>query len=154
MTKPANIFSVVRAWLPVLVWLAIIAVESTDLLSSQHTGSLLYGLLSAMFGHIDREKFAIFHTLLRKLGHFVGYGILSVLFLRALRETVTTTMARSCALSVALTFVVASLDELHQSFLPSRTGRVHDVVLDTAAAVCLQVIVLMSIRRQQKAAAV
>jgi VanZ family protein len=30
--------------------------------------------------------------------------------------------------------VVASADEYHQSFLPSRTGRSQDVLLDTAGA--------------------
>ncbi len=139
--------------MPVALWLAIIAVESSDWLSAQHTGSFLYALLSAMLGHVDPQKFAVFHAVLRKVGHFVGYGILSVLFFRALRASIITTIARLCAWSVALTFVVASLDELHQSFLPSRTGTVRDVLLDTIGAACLQAIVLLALRRQRRAAA-
>jgi VanZ family protein len=33
------------------------------------------------------------------------------------------------------------LDEIHQSFLPSRTGQWQDVVLDTCGAVVLQLII-------------
>ncbi len=154
MTKPASVSRLLRTWTPVALWLAIIAVESTDWLSAQHTGSFLYALLSAIVGHIDPQKFAVFHAVLRKMGHFVGYGILSVLFFRALRASIVTSIARLCTWSVALTFVVASLDELHQSFLPSRTGKVRDVVLDTFAALCLQGIVLLALWRQRRAAAV
>ena len=38
-----------------------------------------------------------------------------------------------------MTAFVASLDEWHQTFLPSRTGRWQDVVLDSFAALCMQV---------------
>jgi VanZ family protein len=35
--------------------------------------------------------------------------------------------------------LVAMLDEWHQSFLPSRTGTLRDVVLDSTAAVLAQI---------------
>ena len=41
------------------------------------------------------------------------------------------------------TAVVASLDEWHQSFIPSRTGAVRDVVLDTCAGIGAQVLILL-----------
>jgi VanZ family protein len=44
------------------------------------------------------------------------------------------------------TALVASLDEWHQTFIPSRTGAVHDVVLDTCAGIAAQVLVLLWIR--------
>jgi VanZ family protein len=36
---------------------------------------------------------------------------------------------------------VASIDEIHQTFVPSRTGAWQDVVLDTAAATLAQIII-------------
>jgi VanZ family protein len=47
--------------------------------------------------------------------------------------------------------LVASLDEWHQSFLPSRTGRVTDVLLDSSAA--LLALVFMYWRRNGRQAA-
>jgi VanZ family protein len=125
---------VFRQWLPALVGVGCIALESTDLFSSQHTGSFLYALATALFGPISLRDFEVVHHLLRKTGHFAGYGILALLFFRALRNTVTHRLARLWLWSVALTAAVASLDEWHQSFIPSRTSSIHDVLLDTAGA--------------------
>jgi VanZ family protein len=45
------------------------------------------------------------------------------------------------------TIVTASFDEIHQTFIPSRTGRWQDVMLDTVGAAALQVVVyLLSMR--------
>ncbi len=51
--------------------------------------------------------------------------------------------ARTALIGTAL---VASLDEWHQSFLPSRTGNIRDVVLDSAAALGAQVLLFVFIR--------
>jgi VanZ family protein len=44
------------------------------------------------------------------------------------------------------TALVASLDEWHQTFLPSRTGAFRDVVLDTIGALCMQAVVIAVVR--------
>jgi VanZ family protein len=140
-------------WLPVALWLLVIAIESTDLMSARNTGSVLYIALAAIVGPVDPDRFAILHFVLRKAGHFTGYGILSFLFFRALRATVTSSLARLWCLSVLFTFTVASLDEWHQTFLPSRTGAFHDVVLDTFAAICVQTVIVGVVRRKQRRSA-
>lgn len=139
------------AWVPVALWVGIIAVESTGLMSSENTGSVLYAVVTAILGHIDRHKFEIFHALLRKCGHFSGYAILSLLFFRALGCTVSRAAAAAAytlfpAVSVLFTFFIASLDEWHQSFLPSRTGAFSDVLLDTSGAVAVQLLLLLMVR--------
>jgi VanZ family protein len=40
-------------------------------------------------------------------------------------------------LAILATFLVASADEYHQSFLPNRTGQFSDVLLDSCGAVAL-----------------
>jgi VanZ family protein len=44
------------------------------------------------------------------------------------------------------TALVASLDEWHQSFIPSRTGTVRDVILDTCAGIGAQILVLLWVK--------
>jgi VanZ family protein len=39
--------------------------------------------------------------------------------------------------------LVASLDEWHQTFLPSRTGAISDVMLDSSAALTAQVLIFL-----------
>ncbi len=135
---------VLRNWLPVAVWLGLIALESTSLASAENTGSWLKALFQMVLpGAAVSNLFDLIHFLLRKGGHFLGYGVLGVLFFRALRRSAGDWNVALAAGSVVLTAAVASLDELHQSFIPSRTGSVSDVALDTCGAVCLLILNLL-----------
>jgi VanZ family protein len=46
-------------------------------------------------------------------------------------------------IAVLGTALVASLDEWHQSFLPSRTGTPRDVLLDSCAGIAAQILVFL-----------
>jgi VanZ family protein len=50
---------------------------------------------------------------------------------------------RWASIAVVGTALVAGLDEWHQSFIPSRTGRWQDVVLDTCAGIAAQILLLL-----------
>jgi VanZ family protein len=127
-----------------MVWLGLIAIESTDMLSSEHTSRFLYPLLHFLTG-VDLVRFATWHFYIRKGGHFVGYFCLSVLMFRAWRATVPRLnrlwSIPWAALGFVATALVASLDEWHQSFIPSRTGTYKDVVLDSSAALFAQIVI-------------
>jgi VanZ family protein len=133
---------VLKAWIALILWLIVIAIESTTYLSSQHTSRFLYPVLHFLFG-IDYASFEPYHVFIRKSGHVFGYGLLSILLFRAWRETLpsasgATWTFRWGSIAVLGTALVASLDEWHQSFLPSRTGNIHDVFLDTGAGIAAQ----------------
>jgi VanZ family protein len=142
--------NLLRAWLPAAVWICLIAFESTDFFSSEHTGTMLYTLLTRLFGRIDFYHFLVFHHYLRKTGHVVGYGMLSLLLLRGWRATlgrVHGLLLRAALLSWLGTAFVAALDEWHQSYIPSRTGTIWDVALDTVAGVAFLVVAYLWLRR-------
>ncbi|MGA7648823.1 MAG: VanZ family protein, partial [Terriglobales bacterium] len=144
--------NLLRAWWPAAVWVCLIAFESTDFFSSEHTGSMLYTLLTHLFGPIDYYKFDVFHHYLRKTGHVVGYGMLSLLLLRGWRATfgrVPELLLRAVLLSWLGTAIVAALDEWHQSYIPSRTGTIWDVALDTVAGVAFLVVAYIWLRRSE-----
>ncbi len=48
---------------------------------------------------------------------------------------------QSTLLAIVSTAIVASCDEYHQTFLPGRTGSPYDVLLDTAGACALCLLV-------------
>lgn len=137
-------------WMPAMIGVAVIVTESTATFSAANTSSWLRPIMERWFGHFGTEAWEEFHHLLRKTGHFTGYGTLCVLFLRGWLLTFALDVAltmrawrwRSWIFGVASTFVVASGDELHQSFLPSRTGLFSDVVLDTCGGIVASGIVL------------
>lgn len=111
---------------------------------------MLYTLLTRLFGPIDHYKFDVFHHYLRKTGHFVGYGTLSLLLLRGWRATfrhVPALLLRAVLLSWLGTAMVAGLDEWHQTYIPSRTGTIWDVLLDSVAGVAFLVIAYIWLRR-------
>lgn len=147
--------NLVRAWWPAIAWIGLIAFESTDFFSAEHTGSMLFMLLKRLFGDINLYKFLVFHHYLRKTGHVVGYGMLSLLLLRGWRATFAHTRAlllRAALLSWLGTISVAALDEWHQSYIPSRTGTLRDVALDTVAGVAFLVVAYFWLRRSDERA--
>jgi len=142
-----------KAWIAAILWLIVISVESSSLLSAHNTSRILYPLLHSLFG-MAPESFEDLHFYIRKGGHVVGYAILSILLFRAWRATLPTAGKAKWAwhwATIALfgTAIVASLDEWHQSFIPSRTGRWEDVVLDTCAAMGAQIILFFWAKRFQ-----
>ena len=125
----------------------LIAIESTDMLSAEHTSRFLYPLLHYLMG-MDLARFAVVHHYIRKVGHFVGYFTLSFFLFRAWRATLHLPWAprwalRWAAIAFTMSALVASLDEWHQTFIPSRTGLFSDVVLDSCAALTAQVLIFL-----------
>jgi VanZ family protein len=140
-----------KAWIPAIVWLMFIVIESTDSFSSAHTSKFLWPIFHFFTG-VDILRFETWHHYIRKTGHFVGYFVLSFLLFRAWRATFpfarvsrwtshwSLQWARA---SFFLTAMVASLDEWHQSYIPSRTGTYKDVLLDSSAALIAQIAILV-----------
>ena len=144
--------NLLRAWWPAAVWVAIIAFESTDFFSSEHTGNLLYTMLTRLFGDINLYNFLIFHHYLRKTGHVIGYGMLGLLLLRGWRATFGQGRAllwRTSLLSWLGTAFVAAMDEWHQSYIPSRTGTWKDAVLDSVAGAVFLLVAYFWLRRSE-----
>jgi len=148
----------VKAWLAVVAWLGIIALESTETMSAAHTSGWLLMLCHALWGQNDTPGFETVHFLLRKLGHLCGYGILSVLFFRAwfhsLRGVWKSSMralrSEAAKLAMTCTFLVACMDEWHQSSLPGRTSSFRDVLIDTFGAVLFTMLFAVWFARQRE----
>ena len=139
-----------KAWIALVLWLIVIILESSDFGSAQHTSRILYPLLHFLFG-LNHSRFEHWHFYMRKGGHVFGYGLLSVLLFRAWRETLPALgnprwTIRWANIAVLGTALVASLDEWHQSYIPSRTGSIHDVFLDTCAGIGAQILVLLWVK--------
>ena len=134
------------------MWIGLITFESTDYMSAQNTGSILYSLLTRLFGEINFYDFLYWHHYLRKAGHVVGYGMLGLLLLRGFRATFANRgqwFGRAAVFAWLGTAFVAAMDEWHQSFLPSRTGVFSDVLLDSAAGLTALVFAYLALRRSK-----
>ncbi|MGM9943973.1 MAG: VanZ family protein [Lysinibacillus sp.] len=80
-----------------------------------------------------RGYFYFVEFLIRKGTHFVGYGIVGLLFYLLYRKS---SWKLPALIAIITVFFIASLDEFRQTFLPGRTGIFSDVVIDTVGAIC------------------
>jgi VanZ family protein len=151
-----SVRDVVFYWGPAILMLACIMVESTDIMSAQHTHGWIYFFLRKYLPQVSPGQLWEVNLIIRKTGHIVGYGLLGATLYRAFRGTFEESPSiglwhiRFASLAVFATFLVASADEIHQMYLPSRTGTWWDVLLDTLAAVAAQVVVYFYLRRRNR----
>jgi len=125
-----------KYWLPLLIWLAVIFVNSTDLMSAEHTSRFIVPILLWLKPGMAPETIQSILFAVRKCAHMAEYAILALLLWRALRSGPTLCTTRPVLFGAVLVacIVFAASDEFHQSFVKSRTPSVRDVILDTAGA--------------------
>ena len=138
------------AWLPAIFGLMVILLESTALMRGANTERWLTDVCESLWGYSDGSTLGTANIVLRKVGHFAGYGTLGLLFRRgwyaSLRRRWAGTRSglrgAAMALAVLSTFLVASLDEWHQQFLAGRVSSRYDVLLDTIGAFLFNLVLL------------
>ncbi|MGA8807044.1 MAG: VanZ family protein [Thermoanaerobaculia bacterium] len=129
-------------WLPPIVWAAVILIASTDTFSGSNTGTLLQRIAVSIFGYrLAPHTAETLNYFIRKSAHLTEYGILSALTFRGMRGEKRSWSPRWAIGGIVAAAFIASIDEFHQSFVPSRTGTWHDVLLDTAGATIAQILI-------------
>jgi len=142
-----------RAWIPTLIWLCVLALFSTDTFSADHTGSVLWKILHALFGTRFDAHFQEIHLFIRKSAHFCSYGLLGALAFFSWRTTfpaLSRWTLRWSLLGLLVGVTGGALDEFHQRFVPSRGSSLHDVLIDTMGAIFFQVAIAIWIGWREK----
>ena len=126
----------VRYWLPVICWMAVIFIGSTDLMSAPQTSRIIGPLVRWLKPDVSPETIAQIQFFLRKAAHLTEYAVLAAVLWRALRggtqfQWKMSTFAAAVLLTCAL---FAATDEFHQSFVASRTASPIDVLIDVCGA--------------------
>ncbi|HLR42962.1 MAG TPA: VanZ family protein [Pseudogracilibacillus sp.] len=136
------------AWLLVLIWMGCIfylshqpASESSKL--SAGVMATILQVMQAIFPY--SVEVSAFHSFVRKGAHFFAYFLLGILLYRALWGK-----WRHFLLALFIAFLYAVSDEVHQLFIPGRSGEVRDVLIDSAGAatgILLYILLLRLLRR-------
>ena len=144
----------VRYWMPAIVWMGLIFLGSTDVLSAEHTSRFLVPFLRWLDPQISFAALRSILFAIRKLGHLTEYAILAALLWRAFCQGTAWSMKMSI-LFVAVLFacaLFAASDEFHQSFVPSRTASPRDVMIDICGALIgLAICWIFGARRRSEA---
>ena len=117
----------------------MIFIGSTDLLSSNQTSKWVTPIIRWFKPNISHQDLWRTMTIIRKGGHVTEYAILAILLWRAIPKTATpgsNSIWRwpDAAMAQGVCVFFAMSDEFHQSFIPSRTSAIRDVLFDIAGA--------------------
>lgn len=143
-----------KKWLVLLLLLVILAISSSmsyeqqsiipeleELLANKPFEAQLSVLQIPYWDTVvsveERGYFEFVEFLIRKFTHFIGFGCiaLGIYFAWGKRRF-------AAGVAIALTAVIAMLDEFRQSFTPGRTMNGQDVLVDTAGAIVFISLVL------------
>ncbi len=129
--------SLVRYWIPVIVWAGVIFFFSTQQFSSANTSRIIGPILHWLTPSISTELELTVHFFVRKLGHWSEYFIFALLLMRALDQRSPQPYGfRKVVWTALVIFLYASSDEIHQLFVPARSASLNDILLDFFGGVC------------------
>jgi VanZ family protein len=142
-----------RFWVPVIVVMAFIFLMSTGTFSSENTTLVFGPLLQFLMPNISSQMVDLIHDVIRKCAHVGEYFILGAVLFRAFRGgSQDTRVWHWVSYSVLLAVLYAASDELHQSFVATRTASSTDVAIDSAGAVLAQIVCVLAYFRNVKQA--
>ena len=126
-----------------VIWLIIIFIFSNDVGSSSSEKSdsvatFIVEVISNITGHdyTESDLANMIDTcivVVRKGAHFLEYFILGILVINVIKDYKDLNI-KICLISILLCMIYATSDEIHQLFVPERTGKITDVLIDTAGS--------------------
>ena len=139
-----------RYWLPVVVMMTLISVASTGAFSAEHTSRFIEPVLQWLFPEATPDTHHRLLILIRKAAHITGYALLALLLGQALQRSFWGDRPRLYWIPAISTLLIAGgyalVDEYHQTWVPSRTGSLTDVLFDFTGAL-IGVTLLSAIER-------
>lgn len=114
------------------------------------TSKIIRPVLEFLFPSASEESLQLMHFYIRKAAHFTEYAVLALWAVRAFRRSSSGLLNRNFYLfSLGVVILVASLDEINQRFISSRTGSIWDVALDISGGV-FAILVHLVLSRSKK----
>jgi VanZ family protein len=137
-----------------VLWMGLIFSLSTATFSSAQTEPFIASLCSKLMPWFAVLNIETAELLIRKMAHLSEYFIFGIIITHLLKKRSGLTPISQIFLVVPFGITYAISDELHQSFVPSRTASEMDVLLDTIGLVCgtFCFYVCVSIRQAKTAA--
>lgn len=108
--------------------------DSSNAQSSQVI-QILHQVFPSLSSHISGLDASALAFIVRKTAHFTEYAILGILFYFFYRQTLPQKNGLQLfVLAILSSFLYACTDEIHQLFVPGRSGQFTDVLVDTLGA--------------------
>jgi VanZ family protein len=141
----------VQYWFPVFLWISFIFWMSTGMFSAQNTYLFFEPLLRFFAPSISQKEIVALHIILRKLAHVTEYFISGLLLFRAFRNGSNERREwRWAFYALVVVAIIAASDELHQTFVATRTATLVDVGIDTLGGFLAQCISVLVYQRSRQ----
>lgn len=119
---------------PLLLWMCVIFYMSNSSSSGEHSYRVIKRLLNWMApGSAEELSYPSLHAIeyiMRKMSHVSEYAILTFLGLRAIHYGRPDLSYKHIGIATGFAFLYALSDEIHQIFVPGRSGLGRDVLID------------------------
>ena len=117
-----------------LLWMIVIFSFSAKTASDSTVESMFITtrLIKLFINNPPQNLLDITETVVRKTAHFTEYAILGILMYNLFRSF--NVSAKKSFFAVAVCFLYAVSDEIHQYFVPGRACRFLDMLIDTAGS--------------------
>lgn len=125
--------------------------------SDKTSGNVIKSVLSVIYPGFDglseeskAELISSFQFIARKTAHFSLYAVLGLLSYLAVISYRNLKFGLRTALSAAICLLYAVSDEVHQLFVPGRSGEIRDVCIDFGGSLIMITILALSARYIKK----
>jgi VanZ family protein len=126
--------SLLKYYLPVLIWMVVIFSASGDQKSFQHSSRIIGPIVRWLFPQMTEATVGRVVFAVRKAAHVTEYAILAMLLWRAFRQPRVADPRpwrwSQPGLALLVVALYAASDEWHQLMVPNRQGAFADVLLD------------------------
>lgn len=125
------------AWILVLGWMGVIFYLSHQ--PADASSKLSSGVVQSIIQVVETiTRLSIadaqwMHVLIRKGAHVCAYFLLAILLMHACMQ-MGCRRFHQIVITLITSILYATSDEIHQLFIPGRSGEVRDVLIDTAGA--------------------
>ncbi len=129
-----------KYWIPAILAAILISIFSTKGFEETHTARYILPALHWLFPAASQRLLHRLHTGIRKMAHIAEFGVFSILIFRAWRSGRQGWRLEWAIATLLIAVGYASLDEIHQIFVPGRGPSVRDVAIDTVGALLAQLL--------------
>jgi len=118
-----------RRWWILMLWLVVLGLMSTRLFTFERTWVFVGNLIHLVHpGPISGSTHALIHLIIRKAAHFGAYTVFFLIL-------VSGPLRGRPYWALLICLAASSADEIHQLYVPGRTGSAYDVAVDFTGAV-------------------
>lgn len=123
-----------------IIWMIFIFVMSSFSATESTNQSDI--IVTAISNTINISNIHLLTVTIRKLAHITEYLILGILTYNVYKN-----YNKSICISILICFLYAISDEIHQIFIPGRSGQITDILIDTIGAL-LGIILITNINKK------